>query len=127
MVIKLRPDFALAYSNRCSALASRGEFEAALEDCDRAITLRPDLAGAYSNRGRTLQTRGRFADAIRDYDQAIALRPDLVAAYQNRAIAHMQIGAYDKAWADVQSIRKLGQTPNPVFVEDLKKKSGRSE
>lgn len=125
--IKLYPDFASAYFNRANAHDARREVDAALQDYDTVIRLRPDFAGAYSNRGNALQSKGRYAESIRDYDKALALRPDLKAAYQNRAIAHLRTGAYDQAWSDVHTIRHLGGTPIPAFVEDLIKKSGRTE
>jgi tetratricopeptide (TPR) repeat protein len=125
--IKLDPDLASAYFNRANAHDARREVDAAIRDYDLVIRLRPDFAGAYSNRGNALQSRGRYAEAIRDYDKAIALRPDLKAAFQNRAIAHLRTGAYDQAWSDVHTIRQLGGTPIPAFVEDLIKKSGRTE
>ena len=50
-----------------------------------------------------------------------------MAAYQNRAIAYSKTKNYDKAWADVKRVRELGGTPVPTFVEELTKKSGRSE
>jgi tetratricopeptide (TPR) repeat protein len=68
---------------------------------------------------------GHYEAAIEDYDKAIALKPNLAAAYQNRAIAHSQIRAYDKAWADVKAVRNLGGAPNPSFVEELRQRSGR--
>ena len=125
--IGLRPDFAEAFSNRCSAHDVKGQVDAAIKDCDKAIGLRPDFAEAYSNRGNALQSKGQYEAAIKDYDQAIGLRPDFSAAYQNRAIARSQTKAYDKAWADVRMVRKLGGTPIPGFVEELTRKSGRSE
>jgi tetratricopeptide (TPR) repeat protein len=125
--IALQPDFAEAYSNRCSALDAKGQGDAAIRDCDKAIALRPDFAEAYGNRGNILQGKGQYEAAIRDYDKAIALRPDFLAAYQNRAMARCQSKAYDQAWADVKMVRRLGGTPIPGFVEDLAKKSGRSE
>ena len=125
--IGLSPDFAEAYNNRCSALDVKGQVDAAIKDCDKAIGLRPDFAEAYSNRGNARQSKGQYEAAIKDYDKAIELKPDLTAAYQNRAMARSQTDAYDKAWADVRTVRKLGGKPTPSFVEELTKKSGRSE
>ena len=125
--IALRPDFAEAYSNRCSARDVKGQFGAAIKDCDKAIDLRPNFAEAYCNRGNALQSEGQYQAAIKDYNKAIELKPDLVAAYQNRALAHFQTNAYDRAWADVRVVRKLGGTPMPSFVEELTRKSGRSD
>jgi tetratricopeptide (TPR) repeat protein len=125
--IVLLPDFAEAYSNRCSAQDVKGQSDAAVKDCDRAILLRPNFAEAYNNRGNAFQSEGQYAVSIKDYDKAIELNPDFAAAYQNRAMARSQTKAYDKAWADVRMLRKLGGTPIPRFVEDLMEKSGWSE
>ena len=127
MVIRLRPDFAKAYGNRCIAYNRKGQFANAFNDCSQAIELQPDSAEAYNDIGYALQGNGQWNDAIVDYDKAIALRPDFVQAYQNRAMAHTRMEAYDKAWSDVQTIRKLGGTPAPAVIEELKNKSGRAE
>jgi len=125
--IGVKPDFVEAYNNRCSALEVKGQFDAAIADCDKAIGLKPDFAEAYSNRGNAQQNNGQYQAAIKDYDKAIELKPDFVAAYQNRAMAYLRSKAYDRAWADVVMVRKLGGAPIPSFVEDLTRKSGRSE
>ena len=125
--IELRPDLAEAYSNRCSALDVKGQSDAAIKDCDKAIALRPDFAEAYTNRGNARQSRGEYAAAVEDYDRAIALKPTFAVAYQNRAMAHTRTRAYDKAWADVRMVRELGATPIPSLVEELTRKSGRTE
>jgi len=125
--IELRPDYAEAFNNRAGAKEGKGQFDAAIRDCDSAIGLWPDHAEAYNNRGNAYQGKGQYDAAIRDYDKAIALNPNLAAAYQNRAIARSQTKDYEKAWADVRMFRKLGGTPNPSLVADLKKASGRSE
>jgi tetratricopeptide (TPR) repeat protein len=125
--ISLRPDYAEAYNNRGSALEAKGQVDAAIKDYDKSIELQPGGAEAYSNRANVYQSQGQYDAAIRNYDKAIELKPDLAAAYHNRAIAHAQSKAYDKAWADVRRLRSLGETPNPGFIENLTKLSGRSE
>jgi tetratricopeptide (TPR) repeat protein len=125
--IRLRPAYAEAYNNRGSAYLALGQTEAALRDIDKAIALQPGGAQSYSNRGNIHMSRGQIKAAIKDYGKAIELKPDLAEAYQNRAIAHMQGKSYDLAWADVKMLRSLGITPNPRFIEDLSKLSGRLE
>ena len=105
----------------------KGQVDAAIRDCEKAIELRPDFAEAYTNHGNALQGKGQYQAAIRDYDKALALKPAFTVAYQNRAMAFAQAGAYDRAWADVRMLRTLGGTPSPTFVEELTKNSGRSE
>jgi len=125
--IRLRPDYAEAYNNRGSAYLAQGKMEVALKDFDEAIALEPSGAQGYSNRGNVYMGRGQIELAIKDYDKAIDLKPDLAAAYQNRAIARLRMKAYDLAWADVKMLRSLGVTPNPSFIRDLSRMSGRSE
>jgi protein O-mannosyl-transferase len=125
--IGLRPDFAEAYNNRGSAHEAKGHVDRAIQDYNRSIELLPTGAEAYSNRGNARLGKGQVDAAIQDYDKAIGLKPELAGAYQNRAIARLQTKAYDQAWADVRAFRKLGGTPNPRFIEDLTKSSGRAE
>jgi protein O-mannosyl-transferase len=125
--IALDAELASAFLNRAHAHEARRELDAAIRDYDRVIGLRPDFAQAYGDRGNALQGKGRYVEAIRDYDKAIALSPGVAGAYQNRAIAYLKTGAYDQAWSDVEAMRKLGGSPIPAFVEDLQKKSGRTE
>ena len=49
--IQLKPDMAVAYSNRGNAKGGLGRHEDAITDYDKAIQLEPDMAKAYSNRG----------------------------------------------------------------------------
>jgi tetratricopeptide (TPR) repeat protein len=125
--IRLRPGYAEAINNRGSAYLGKGQMDVAMRDFEKAIALQPEAAQGYSNRGNVYQSRGEFALAIRDYDKAIELKPDLAAAYQNRAIAYLQTKAFDKAWADVNELQKLGVTPNPAFIRDLEAQSGRAK
>jgi protein O-mannosyl-transferase len=125
--IKLRPDYAEAFNRRGSAYEKQGQLEAAINDYDRAIALQPGLAESYGNRGNVYAAKGQYQTAIRDYDRAIDLNPDFVDAFQYRALAYLQIKSYDKAWADVLVLRRLGGTPIPAFVDQLTKASGRSQ
>ncbi len=125
--IELKSDYAEAYNNRGNAHNSKGWYDAAIQDLDKAIELKPDYANAYYNRGNSLLCKDQYEAAIRDYDKTLSLKSDYANAYNNRAAAHYQMKDYDKAWADVKMCRKLGGTPNPIFIEDLTRASGRSE
>jgi tetratricopeptide (TPR) repeat protein len=125
--IRLQPDYAEAYNNRGAAYEAKGQVDTAIKDYDKAIALQPGGAESYCNRGNVHQSKGQYDAAIKDYDKAIELKPNLAAAYQNRAIAYSLIGAFAKAWADVRVLRNLGGRPNPLFIDELTDKSGRSE
>jgi tetratricopeptide (TPR) repeat protein len=85
--IALKPDFAVAYSNRGSALQQMNRYEEALASYDKAIALNPSYAEAYSGRGNALQRMDRCEEALTSYDRAIALNPDYAEAHSNRGHA----------------------------------------
>jgi protein O-mannosyl-transferase len=126
-VIELRPDFADAYNSRGNLFHNKGQVDAAISDYEKAIELRPDFAEAYGNRCGAFNVKGQVDAAIRDCNSAIELKPTLTGAYHNRAMALAQSRAYDKAWADVRMLQKLGGTPSPAFIKALTRDSGRSE
>jgi tetratricopeptide (TPR) repeat protein len=49
------------------------EYEALIEECNKAIDLHPDFAGFYSLRGQAKYFLDREREAIDDYDKAIEL------------------------------------------------------
>ena len=81
--IKIKPDYADAYSNMGSALKEKGEFVAAIESYKQAIKIKPDFAEAYSNMGNALKEKGELGVAIESYKQAIKIKPDYANAYSN--------------------------------------------
>jgi tetratricopeptide (TPR) repeat protein len=125
--IALRPGFAAAYNNRGNVLSDAQRPAEALRDYDQAVALKPDFAEAWFNRAGALIRLDRLAEALRDYDRAIALKPDFVAAYANRAALYCAARDYDRAFADVRMVRKLGGQPRPGLLKALAEGSGRRE
>jgi tetratricopeptide (TPR) repeat protein len=85
---------------RCRLLSQKGEREAAMKDCDRAITLKPEYPDAYLARAALYLNKGDDDNAVGDYDQALRLKPDAVGALTLRGMAHAHKGDYDRAIAD---------------------------
>jgi tetratricopeptide (TPR) repeat protein len=98
--LKLRPDFAEAWSNRGTLLQTMGRRAEALESFDRALALQPDHVGLLNNRAALLQEEGRYQDALADYDRALGLQPDYPEALNNRGIAAYELGRLEDAIAD---------------------------
>jgi tetratricopeptide (TPR) repeat protein len=78
--IAVNPKDDWAYSNRCSAYASLGNYRAALADCNQAIAL--DIALSYNdnwtvyyNRGFIYEKLGTNAAAIADYRKVLTMNP----------------------------------------------------
>jgi len=98
--VRLRPDFAEAWSNRGTLLQSLERRAEALESFDRALALQPDHVGLLNNRAALLQEEGRYQDALADYDRALTLQPDYPEALNNRGIAAYELGRLEDAVAD---------------------------
>lgn len=99
-VIRLKPDYAPAYTNRGAAYERKGDCDRAIKDHDMAIRLKPNFALAYTNRGVAYAKKELSDKAIRDHDTAIRLKPDLACAYNNRAAEYWAKGDFDRALAD---------------------------
>lgn len=75
----------------------RGNYQAALLDCDRAIRLCPDEAEPYLYRGVAHYRLGDLAAARHDLETALAIAPDFVNAYINLGNLHFSQQAYADA------------------------------
>jgi tetratricopeptide (TPR) repeat protein len=82
---------------------------------------------AYVSRGEAYSEQGDHERAIADFTQALTLNPRHALAYYNRAVAWFFQHNYPKAWADVKRFQQMGGKPDPQFMRDLSKASGRRE
>lgn len=80
--IELNPNYALAFSNRCSAQYKK-DYQIAINDCGRAIRL--DQSGVSASSEVTPLHLQKDADALNDYSQAIKQAPNPAAAIFGRA------------------------------------------
>ena len=92
---------------------ARDDYQAAIEDYNKAITLVPNYAEAYYNRGNAYRLRGKGGDyqkAIEDYNKAITFVPDYAEApiiYNNRGLAKVRLNDYTGAINDYTKAIKL--------------------
>ena len=73
IVIRVMPDFALAYHGRGLALFHEEQPELALEDFDKAIVLKPEFADAYMSRGILYRDGGEPDKSESDFEKALTL------------------------------------------------------
>ena len=106
-MIELRPETSKVFYNRAMANLSKGEFERAIPDFDRAVRLTPDYAPAFRNRGNAYRATLAFDRAIQDFDEAIRLSPEYAVAFTNRGVAHLNKATYDWAIQDFDRAIRL--------------------
>ena len=125
--IENKPQYAKAYNNRGAAYYKQGDLTHAIFDFGSAIEIDHNYTEAYCNRGLAYAKQGNLPLAIADFSRAIYIDPHYAKAYANRAVAYFDEKEYDKAWIDEHKAEELGNIPNPAFLEDLKKTSGRAK
>lgn len=74
--IKLNPSLAILYAKRASVYIQMQKPNAAIRDCDRAISINPDSAQPYKWRGKAHRLLGHWEEAARDLATACKLDYD---------------------------------------------------
>ena len=105
---------AVAYYNRGNIFKDALDYEAAIEDYDKAVKLKPDLEQAFFNRAFAHRQRADYAAAVADYNRALKLDPGDAMALNNRAVAYFLSGDYGNALADVEQAADLAPD-RPLF------------
>ena len=88
--------------------ASRSEYQAAFDDCDRILAREPDFAGCYYNKGNIYMQLKLWPEAIKAYTQAIKLHVDYAEAYYNRGVAYILSGDYASGIPDLSRAGEMG-------------------
>ncbi len=113
-----------ALNNRGIIYIKKGNYEAAIDDFSKAIKLfpietNPDHTPPYLGRAEAYIADGQYDLAIEDSTKIIDLYPGYADPYRLRARAYYFKKDTDRAWADVNTIRKLGKGVPMDFLLDL--------
>jgi tetratricopeptide (TPR) repeat protein len=93
------------YYNRANQHSMNHEYEAQLEDLNKAIELDSTMADAYMERGNLYdmnlpKQRGGDEKVLADFTRVLEIKPNYSAARWNRANTYKTLGQYDLAIAD---------------------------
>jgi len=105
--IRLKPDFAFAFNNRCFARAVVNQLQLALADCNESIRLNPKNGNAYDSRGLTYLKLGQADAAISDYNASLALRPNNAHSLFGRGAARIRKGDAAGGNADIAKAKTI--------------------
>jgi tetratricopeptide (TPR) repeat protein len=118
-VIKVDPHNPEAYKERGDNRAQEGDFDAALQDLNRAALLAPKDPWVFNKRGMAYFCQGNYQAAVVDFSTAIGLRPDLPHAYFFRAnIYRHHLRDLEQAVNDYEQACRLGF---PLACQELEK------
>jgi tetratricopeptide (TPR) repeat protein len=106
--IRISPQYASAYNNRCYALAIVGrDLQEALSDCNEALRLAPGDVDYLDSRGFTYLKLNRYDRAITDYDAALRLDAKKVQSLYGRGVAKLRNGDRSGGDADISAAKRL--------------------
>jgi Tfp pilus assembly protein PilF len=115
--IQIDPGYAQAHNNLGNVLQARGEHEQALACYHEALRIKPGYFEVYDHIGLALHARGRLADAVDAYSQAIRLSPSYGPAHMNRALAWLQMGEFERGWAEYEWRFRCPEHPVPEYTQ----------
>ncbi len=97
------------FYNQAREKYDKGDYQGAIEACDRAIGLNPNYVDAYIGRGNARDDSGDRQGAIADYDQALKIDPNYAFAYYNRGVTRLRLKDKQGATEDLQKAADLFQ------------------
>ena len=99
--LKTDPYNEAAYNRRGNVYFLKFEqYDAAIDDYNRAIEVNPQYWKPYYNRGNVHTILQDYDAAISDYNRALELNPNDADIYESRGICYLQAGEIKKAFAD---------------------------
>ncbi len=101
------------YLKRGVAYYSKGNFNQAISDFNKAIKVDPNYSIAYLKRGLAFFEKKDIAQAISDYTKAIAINPAYEEAYYIRGLAYASQEKFEQAVSDYTKAIEI----NPDYVQ----------
>lgn len=111
--------------DRGSFYLTKGEYDQAISEFNKALEINPKDSGAYKNRGAAYMNKRQYDQAISDYTKALEINPKDAEAYNIRGRAYYFKGEYEKSWEDLNKAEDLGYKVPPEFFDDFRKAIGR--
>jgi tetratricopeptide (TPR) repeat protein len=107
--IQLEPTRSHPLYWRARCYFARGDYEAAIEDCTRAVRKETDDYRAWELRGAAHVELGQLAEAVADLTRAILALPTvpLSSVYAHRGEALFRLGRMEEAFADCEEALRI--------------------
>lgn len=105
--LSIRPESAVALTNRSNVFRALHRLDDALSDLDTALGIRPAFPEALNNRGNVLRDMRRLSEALASFEAALQLRPDFVLALCNRGHTLLDLGRTQEALSSFAAVLAL--------------------
>ncbi|OQA54866.1 MAG: lipoprotein NlpI [Euryarchaeota archaeon ADurb.Bin294] len=116
-VLQLKPDDAIAWSQKGRALAILGEYQKALEAFETALKYDPNDEQAWSFKGRALQELGEIQKALDAFDQAILLGSKEAENCKNDLITSNSLDEVSVKEKPIPVVNEDYAISKPIFSE----------
>jgi tetratricopeptide (TPR) repeat protein len=108
-----------AHSNLGNSLQDQGKLDEAVDCYRRAVRLSPDYLDAHNNLGNALRSQGLLSEAVASYDRALLLQSDHPQVRLSRALCWLQMGDFDRGWAEYEWRLKCDEYSIPSFRQPV--------
>jgi tetratricopeptide (TPR) repeat protein len=98
------------YYNKGFTESTKANYQAAIDDYNKAIGLNPSYAWAYNVRGAAKYYLKDYKGAIEDCSKAIEINPKLADAYYGRGIAKYYLNDKNGACSDWGKAVEIGSS-----------------
>ena len=103
--INNNPEF---YNLRAYCFNKKGEFNKAMEDCNKAIALDTNRPNFYKNRGLAYHGKLEYDKAIEQFNKSMTIDPAYMYAYTGRGETYLKMGKLENAASDFKKACELG-------------------
>ena len=117
--VALKPDYADAHSNLGNALKEQGQ----LDEAVACIAGRSSSNQPTSTLSTTWEMRsasqGKLTESVASYERALEVKPDNPQVRMSRALCWLQMGDFERGWAEYEWRLKCKEFSIPAFRQPL--------
>ena len=125
--VNAHPGYGDAYYNMGIVYQNLDRPEEAIEAYQKAAEINPNDAAARNNLGNVYLRENRLSDAIMELETAVKIDPGYVLAHHNLALAYYLGRMYNRAWSQLEEIKRLGVSPERSLFEAVANALGLKE
>lgn len=119
-LLKIDPNYALAYNNIGYSYGYSGDYEKAIENFQKYQFMAPDQANPLDSMGEIQAYSGHYDEAIASLQKALAIKPDFYPAYEHLGVAYEGKGDYARSIESYEKAADLDVTNDMKEIDLLR-------